>query len=320
MTWYDFVKKYFGLIFLTGLILGFFIPKVFLSLNEAVLPILGIIIFVSFLTIDYGEFFKTLKYFHLPAAVFIGAKSLVPAALYFAAAGIDTDVALALLLLTATPPGMITPALTDLIRGDTAFVLALVVVSAFIAPFYLPFFIGLVAGAHLELDTVGMMITLAELIFIPFFASLPARRFGKRIIRRTEPMHGAVSILLLFLVLVGIGARGSGYITAHPRYALFALAVAVPLCALLVAVGYFGFPFLSKPRRMGLAVAIPYMNLGLSVGIALKFFSTRVLLICVLYQLPVILLPVILRRLFKGNGKGSKGEASSVQKPRKGLK
>jgi BASS family bile acid:Na+ symporter len=298
MTWYGIVKKYFGIIFLGGLLLGFFLPQVFLPLNEVVLPILGIIIFISFLTIDYGEFFETLKFFHLPAAVFVGAKCLVPAALYFAAAGIDTDVALALLLLTATPPGMITPALTGLIRGDTAFVLALVVVSAFIAPFYLPFFISLVGRAHIELDTLGMMITLAELIFIPFAASLPARRFGKKLIRRTEPMHGAVSILLLFFALVGIGARGSGYVIANPRYALLALAVAVPLCALLMVLGYFGFPFLSKARRMGLAVAIPYMNIGLSVGIALKFFSTRVLLICVIYQLPVILLPVILRRFF----------------------
>ena len=68
---------------------------------------------------------------------------------------------------------------------------------------------------------------------------------------------------------------------------------------------------------MGLAVSIPYMNLGLSIGIALKFFSPRVLLICVIYQVPVILLPVILRRIFKG--KEEKG-ASPIQKSKKGLK
>lgn len=303
MKWYEGISKYFGIVMIAALALGFGLPSVFSPISKAVFYLLGIIIGISFLTLDFREFAGTIKQFHLPLGVFLFYKIALPTGLYLILSRWDRSVALAVLLLAATPVGIITPALAGLVGGDRAFVLALVIITAFAAPFYFPFLIKIIVGTRIEIDAVGMMFTLAKLVFIPFAASLVLRKWGKKLIDRTRHLHGAVSIFLLFFVILGVCARGAPVLRSSWTAALQYFGLSIPFCILLAGLGFFLFWFLRRDRRIGLAVAIPYMNMAMTIVIASEFFTPQVVLFCVVYEIPVNILPVILRSLVNRNNK-----------------
>jgi predicted Na+-dependent transporter len=295
MKWHEIIQKYFGLIFFAAMAAGFLFSDVFRPLSEITYIVLGVIITISFLTLDYRQFAHTLKRFYVPVGVFIVYKLVIPAAFYYIISLWDRNIALAALLLAATPVGMITPALSQLIGADREFVLSIVVITSFAAPFYLPFLIKLVAGAHISVDPVSMMFSLIKLIFIPFAVSLVVRKWGKRFIDTTKHFHSALSVLLLIFVLLGIVAKGAPHIRDNWTVSVGFLGMSVVFCAALAGLGFGLFWFLSKEKRFGLAVSVPYMNLAMSIVIAAVYFRPDVLLFCIMYEVPVNLLPVILR-------------------------
>jgi BASS family bile acid:Na+ symporter len=193
--------------------------------------------------------------------------------------------------------GMITPALAQLVGGDRALALTLVVISSFAAPFYLPFFLKIVGGTVVELNTLRMMLNLGKLIFIPFIISLVVRKWTPGIIRKSIHLHPALSVILLFFVLAGVSARGGNYVRGNFETAALFLFLAVLFCSFLTGSGYFGFWFVDREKRLGLAVSVPYMNIALAIVIAAEYFSTRVLIFSIMYEVPINLLPVLVRRL-----------------------
>jgi bile acid:Na+ symporter, BASS family len=295
MKWYEIIRKYFGLIFFGAMAAGFLFPDVFRPLSGVTYIVLGVIITISFLTIDYRQFSHTLKRFYIPFGVFIAYKLVIPAALYYVLSLWDGNIALAALLLAATPVGMITPALSQLIGADREFVLSIVVITSFAAPFYLPFLIQLVAGARISIDPVAMMFSLIKLIFIPFIISLVVRKWGKRLVDRTRHFHSALSVLFLILVLLGVMAKGAPHIRGSWSASLGFLGISLVFCAVLAVLGFGLFWFLPKEKRFGLAVSVPYMNLAMAIVIAAAYFRPEVLLFCIMYEIPANLLPVILR-------------------------
>ena len=295
MKWHEIIQKYFGLIFFASMAAGFFFPEVFRPLSDYTYIVLGCIITVSFLTLDYRKFGHTIKQFYIPVGVFIAYKLLIPAGLYVLLSFWDRNIALAALLLAATPVGMITPALSQLIGADREFVLSIVVITSFASPFYLPFFIKLIAGAYISVNPVSMMFSLIKLIFIPLAVSLIIRRWGKRVIEKTGHFHSSVSVLLLILVLLGIMAEGAEHIRENWTESLTYLVISVAFCAVLAGLGFGLFWFLSKEKRYGLAVSVPYMNLAMSIVLAAAYFRPEVLLFCLMYEVPANLLPVLLR-------------------------
>lgn len=300
MKWYQIIQKNFGFIFFGAMAVGFFFPDFFSPLSDITYIVLGVIITISFLTLDYRQFGHTLRRFYVPFGVFIAYKLVIPAALYFCLSFWNRNIALAVLLLAATPVGMITPALSQLIGADREFVLSIVIITSFASPFYLPFLIKLIAGTHISVDPVAMMFSLIKLIFIPFAVSLIIRKWGKRFVKTTEQYHSAFSVLLLILVLLGIMAEGAPHIRQDWALSLGSLGISVLFCAVLSGLGYGLFWFLPRRKRFGLAVSIPYMNLAMSIVIAASYFSPAVLLFCIMYEVPVNLLPVLLRRMKQG--------------------
>ncbi len=307
MKWYQIIQKYFGFIFFASMACGFGFPSFFTKLSDITYVLLGVIITISFLTLDYGQVRHTVKQFYIPVGVFITYKVLIPIALYYVLSLWNVKVALAALLLAATPVGMITPALTQLVGGDRAFVLTMVTLTSFAAPFYLPYLIKFVAGTKISLDALAMMFSLVKLIFIPFVISLIIRRWWKGLIQKTSHTYSAVSVLLLVPVLLGVSAKGAPLIQGNWPMAFSYLGIAVVLCGIFAVLGFGFFWFLDRGKRFGLAISVAYMNLAMSIVIASTYFSLEVVIFCIMYEIPANLLPVVLRRLAGRNKQRTTG-------------
>ena len=67
---------------------------------------------------------------------------------------------------------------------------------------------------------------------------------------------------------------------------------------LLTLAGYVLFPRLDRKKRIGLSVSTLYVNAGLTIVLAARYFPVEVMILCLLYELPVNIFPGIIRRVF----------------------
>ena len=301
MNWYKFIQKYFGAFFALGIALGLLLPDFFIPVSERVLLILGIVITLTFLTIDLKAAATNLRRLHHLGAALIISKAVLPLILYLAARPLGDAVSIGVLLLSLTPFASVSPTLTKIVGGDTEFVLLCMVLTTLLAPLYMPFLLLLYAGAEIELDVLQMMKTLFLLIIIPFGISLVLRPLFKRAIETTKRYYGAVTILLITLLLTGLLAGVSEPIMADPLKALPMAGWAILLGTLLSSAGWFLFFFLDRKKRLGLSVANLYMNIGLTAVIAASFFEADVMLFIMMYELPANLMPALIGKISRSH-------------------
>ncbi len=296
MKWYELVPRFFGLILITAIVAGYLFDETIGFLGDYVILFLGVAITISFLSIDLKEILSHLKKIHLLIIVIIIFKVALPAALYYGAKPFNPVLSVAFLLVVSSPVAIIAPTLTNIVKGDTAFVMLLVVVTTLIAPLHLPLMMKVIAGETIQIDVRGMMLTLLQLIIVPFAITLLLKKIARKPIKRALPYLNAISVLLIACLIAGVIAKWAFKIEEHIELILPFFIIAYALDIFLACFGYFGFWFFSKEKRIGLAVAILYMNIGLDIVIASEFFSSQVLLFCIVFELPINTLPIAIKR------------------------
>ena len=295
MKWVAFIQKYFGIFFLAAMTLGLLFPGVFSVFGNYVIILLSIIMVLSFLGIDFSMLLSNVKKVHLVLVAFLIFKIALPGVLYYVAGVFfDTTITVTILLLNLTPLAIITAAITGICKGDDTFVLLLMVLSTLLSPLYLPLVMDLVAGREVALDIPAMIRTLLFLVIVPFLGAFLIRRFAQGFVRASKEYYPAVSIFFVMLLLSGIMGDGAEFIYQHPDTVLEFLLIGYGLGVILGLLGLSGLFLFSREKRIGLAVGILYMNLGLSIVIAKTFLSEEAVLFCVLYEFPANTLPMAL--------------------------
>jgi|GEM_PF-6462271 len=96
--------------------------------------------FLSFLKIDLDdvihEFVHPAKWLYIVIASMI----IIPTLLFVLTAwlGLGKDLAVAVLLISAMPAAMAVPAITDILKGDVAFSVMVLLVGSLLTPFVVP--------------------------------------------------------------------------------------------------------------------------------------------------------------------------------------
>jgi bile acid:Na+ symporter, BASS family len=296
MKWYQLVPRFFGLVLITAIVSGYLFDETLGFLGDYVILFLAVAITISFLSIDLKEIVSHLKKIHLLIIVILVSKVALPAAIYYGTRSFDPVLSVAFLLVVSSPVAIIAPTLTTIVKGDTAFVMLLVVVTTLLAPIQLPLMMKVLAGETIQIDVRGMMFTLLQLILVPFALTLLVKRIAKKPIKRALPYLNAISVLLIACLIAGVIAKWAFTIEEHIDLILPFIIIAYALDLFLACFGYFGHWFLNKEKRIGLAVAILYMNIGLDIVIASEFFSSQVLLFCIVFELPINTLPIAIKR------------------------
>lgn len=294
------IKTHFVYFLIGAMILGFLVPGPFAFLSSLTIPILGAIMVFSFLSMDYRLLLAQLKRPRDIAVVFVITKILLPAALFFAIKPFNPILAVAVLLITAAPAAAVSPTLTSLCRGDMEFILVILTVTTVLAPITLPLTINLLAGTSIDIDVRGMVITLVQIIIAPLAIALLLKRFFERPIERVKPYLSSAAVVLLAVLLLGIVAKGSPEIRGHLDLAPGYLLLAFILGTALTLLGWFLFPFLDKGKRIGLAICTSYINVGLVIVLASRYFPVEVMIFSIIFEIPVNIIPEIVKRIAAG--------------------
>lgn len=281
------VERHVGIVFCAALLLGIVLPAPEAGLSRFLLPLMGLLLFVSFLNVDLSHVADEVRNPLRPAAQIALNFLLVPSLLFLALrlAGAPSF-ALAALLLAAMPAGLGSAVFTSLAGGRVATSVVLSVVTHALTPLTVPFLFWVFADVEIRVDVLGLARQLALLIGIPMLLAAVARNVAAPLVQATRPHHKLVSILALACVAYIVIVPYAGTIRADassvvaPLIGTYVFYAVLCLSAFLFARGR------SPDEQAALVISRTYMNNALAIVLASSFFDDRVTLVTILAEIP----------------------------------
>jgi len=211
---------------------------------------------------------------------------LIPGILYLLFQFISSDLAIAFLLLSAMPPGIVSPVFTEFFKGNVSLSLALSLVGHLVAPFSVPLLFLLLTHQNVQLDITSLFKTLILISFVPLGAAEVVKRIAKKWVTETQPYYSLISILLVSFMIYNVVASQAKTILHNPLGAIIDSLWLCLLFLILYIVGYGTAFWRKKPDKIALAVSKAYMNMGPAIGLSVIFFGPHIALMMVLAEVP----------------------------------
>jgi bile acid:Na+ symporter, BASS family len=252
--------------------------------------------FLSYLSIDLASVWKMLKGHGAQILVFTVMKlAILPAILYFAFYAIAPQYALSALLLTGVSTGVVAPMISNMVRGNSALVLVVVVITSALAPFTLPVLIQMIVAREVAISFISMLQMLATVIFIPIIVVEIIRYMMPRLIAPILKIQFPVSLLMFALIGLGVFYRYAFFFKKEPSLILMAIVVVFVLAAIYCVVGIVFFRKESVENQLAGAVMLGNLNNVLVIVFSSQFFSPIEPLVAAMYTFPFFVIVIPLR-------------------------
>ncbi len=222
----------------------------------------------------------------LPVAVFCAARFLFP------------DYAVAALLLTGISTGVVAPFISNLVGGNSALVLVMVVVTSPLVPFTLPLLVKILSEQAMTIPLWAMIRMLALVVFVPVAAVEAFRRIAPGLLAAVDRRRFPISLAVFAMINLAVFSKYSAFFHQRPGTILVAAGVVVVLGVIYILSGLALFRNRPVKDRLAAAVSMGNMNNILVVVFASKFFSPLEPTLAAMYMIPFfgLILPL---RVFK---------------------
>ncbi|MEK7416058.1 MAG: bile acid:sodium symporter [Planctomycetota bacterium] len=257
---------------------GMFLPGDYRYLGDLIPWSLGAILFFTCLKIPFNEIATAVRDQRRLRQLswMVPFKLLVLPALGWAVTWlIAPEWAPGIALACLTPVGMSTTALTDLHSGDRILALLLTAATSLLAPLTIPMCMAFMPhGVPVTLDLLAKQtVYLLLLIAAPFIAAQVVRRIAPRVIANGMAWWGRLAMLSLHVLIL------CASLVNHDAWASWSplrMLIPIGLCCLVSLIIFVAVlrlrPWLSRPELTALACGALYMNNGLGLAYASKFY------------------------------------------------
>jgi bile acid:Na+ symporter, BASS family len=262
-----------------------------------VLPFYSLMInfFLSYLSIDLASVWKALRGHSAQIFVFTVTKlAILPVIIYFVFYFLAPDYALSALLLTGVSTGVVAPMISNMVQGNSALVLVVVVITSVLAPFTLPALIKIVVAKDVTISFLSMLQMLATVIFIPILVVEFIRYLLPRFVAPILKIQFPVSLVLFALINLGVFYRYASFFKKEPSVIIMATIVVFILAAIYCVVGILLFRKGLVENQLAGAVMLGNLNNVLVIVFSSEFFGPVEPLVAAMYMIPffVIVLPL----------------------------
>jgi bile acid:Na+ symporter, BASS family len=282
-----FIEKYFWLFLGAGIVAGLWDPLPF-ETYPPFLPkmLLGIMLFLVFLKIDALEILENIRNYKLILYIASFYMFIIPVFFYFSVNIFSPELAIGILLLTAMPAGVSTPALTDIIKGNVSLSMSLAIVSHIIAPFSVPLLFWLIDFTAHSIDKLLILKDMAAIVFLPMIISQAVKKYFPLEIRKTQHLYTSFNVIMLFaFVYIAISSQRE-IILGNPAGLIWDTAILYLVFIILHVIGYLIAFKQKKENRIAITIGAAYMNNGMAIVLAASYFKPEVLVLMVLSELP----------------------------------
>ena len=274
------IGKYFGIIAILFLILGFTMPENFKWVLSKVGGIsvltflLGIVMFGMGTTLSVKDFVLVFK---RPRDVFLGAVAqffIMPFLAFSLATIFQLDPALTagVILVGTCPGGTSSNVITFMSKGDVAPSVTMTSVSTVLSPILTPAITYLLIGTKIAFDPVGMFLSIVQIVIVPICLGVAVKTFLPKLAAAATDYTPAISSIAISLIIAGVIGASKNAIVAN--FGIILLVVILHNC-----LGYaLGFAVarltgLSWKKAVALSIEVGMQNSGLAVGLAKAHFA-----------------------------------------------
>ena len=270
-----FVSDYMGVLVLLSALAALLFPGTIGHLKPKLInPLLGVIMFGMGLTLK-AEDFKVV--FSRPKDVLVGclAQFTVMPLLAFALTKIfrlEPALAIGVILVGCCPGGTASNVITYLAKGDLALSVGMTAVSTLLAPVLTPLLVWLLAGETVDVDVVGMLLSILWVVILPIALGLLVKRCWPRTTEQASVYLPALSTLAIcVIVLIVIAANAHKLLDGG--LVILLVVVLHNVCGL--GAGYLIGTLLrlTPAKRRAISVEVGMQNSGLASSLATLHFA-----------------------------------------------
>jgi len=270
-----YISEYMGVLVLLAAVVSLCWPALFSWIDTWVInPTLGVIMFGMGLTLSPKDFRIVLS---RPKDILIGCLAqftvmpLLALALTWAFS-LPKELALGVILVGCCPGGTASNVITYLAKGDLALSVGMTATSTLLAPVLTPLLVWLMAGTMVDVDTVGMLLSIVYVVIAPIVVGLLCQRFLPKMTQGVVPYLPALSSLAIALVVC--------IVVSHNADRLLVGGLLVVLVVVLHNICGLGIGYLigrllglTEPKRKALSIEVGMQNSGLASSLATLHFA-----------------------------------------------
>ena len=270
------IADYMGLLVLLSAGVALVFPGALGHLKPSLInPMLGVIMFGMGLTLK-GEDFRVV--FSRPRDVIIGcvAQFTVMPLLAFALSklfALDEALMVGVILVGCCPGGTASNVITYLAKGDLALSVGMTAVSTLLAPLLTPLLVLLFAGRAVDVNVVGMLLSILWVVILPIALGLLVRHLWPAVSQHASDYLPAISSLAICVIVMIVIAANAGRLLSGGAVVV-AVVVLHNVCGL--GLGYLtGWMLgLDKAKRRAISIEVGMQNSGLATSLAAIHFAS----------------------------------------------
>lgn len=252
--------------------------------------------FLSYLSIDLADVWKVLKGHSREILGFTVLKlAILPVIIYFIFYFIAPQYALSALLLTGVSSGVVSPMISNMVKGNSSLVLVFVVITSALAPFTLPALIKVVVAKEVAISFLAMLKMLAMVIFIPIAIVEIIRYLTPKLVAPILKIQFPVSLFMFALINLGVFYRYASFFKKESMVIIMATIVVFILAAIYCIVGILFFRKGSLENQLAGAVMLGNINNVLVIVFSSEFFGPIEPLVAAMYMIPFFVIVIPLR-------------------------
>ena len=283
-------------------IFAYFFPLLFTAFKPAIPALLMLIMFCMGITLTLDQFRDVLRRPKVLALGVLMQYSIMPLTALIVSRMLDLSAALmiGMILVGSSPGGTASNVVCYLARGNVALSVSLTMLSTLLAFVMTPTLVWLYAGEHVPVPVLDMLISVLKIVLIPVLLGAVINTYLSQKLLGIQPVFPFISMLTITFVIAVVVALNQTNIASMG----ILIVIAVILHNLVGLVAGYGIAKLLGMDRITcrtLAIETGMQNSGLSVALAVKYFSTTAALPGALFSIWHNLSGSVLASIWSGN-------------------
>ncbi len=255
-------------------LVAFYFPQWFVGLQPLLVPLFMAVLLSMGLTLKWQDFKQVLSY-RWALLVGVGLQFLImPLAAWVIALGfgLSTELLIGMILVGATAGGTASNVIAYLAKGDVALSMCMTILSTLAAVFMLPLLTTFYLDQQVDVPALSMFIMLIKVILLPVITGVLINHFFAEKISLFQNIFSIFAMLVILLIIAIVVALNNNNFNT---LSLSLLAAVMLHYVIGLVSGY------SLTRLLGfdstvsrtVAIEVGMQNSGLSVALALKYFT-----------------------------------------------
>jgi len=264
-----------GVLVLLSAVVALWQPDVFAHVRPTVInPMLGIIMFGMGLTLKLDDFQVV---FSRPKDVLTGCLAqftVMPLLAWLLSRmfALDDALTIGVILVGCCPGGTASNVITYLAKGDLALSVGMTATSTVLAPVLTPLLVWLLAGKAVDVNVVGMLLSILWVVIVPIAAGLIVKKLWPRFTEKATAYLPALSTLTICaIILIIIAANASKLMTGGLTIIL--VVMLHNLCGLLLGYAIGRLTGMPATKRRAVSIEVGMQNSGLASSLATLHFA-----------------------------------------------